>query len=439
MFSTLTKKLSTIFQSISGSGYLTKETVAQTVDQIKEALLEADVPFEVVQKFCTELQQETEGSKVLKGLKPGEQVIKIVHDKLISYLGGIKNSSDITKSNILLVMGLQGSGKTTSIAKLANYLQEQKKVNAQNILVSSLDFNRPAAQEQLAILAKQVGASCFKPASTDPVQAAQEIKNEFRRRNYKYLIVDTAGRMHVDNQLLEELRSIDSIINPSSKLLVVDAMTGQQSLSVARAFDQAVGFNSVIMTKMDSDASGGAAFGFRYMLAKPISFVGTGEKCADLQLFRPDRIAKRLLGMGDMVTLAEEAQKKIKKAEQESSYNALKRGRLTLTDFAKQMEMMSKLGSLSHIMKYLPGMGAQLSDAQIEAGESQMKKFKALISSMTPKERACTELIKGSRKVRIAQGAGMEVKDVNFLLERFDQCKQYVKLLKMSRLTNLFK
>jgi len=434
MFDFLSEKFSSIFSRLTGKGYLSESNVQEAIDKVKDALLEADVPYKLVDEFTESIRQEVVGKKVIKSLKPGEQFIKVIHEKLLHFLGdSLDNNFALQIPSMVMVMGLQGSGKTTTIAKLAKFVQKQaeKRGKQRKILLASVDFYRPAAVDQLEVLAKQVGVGFYRASSTDPVYAAKEINNYAKNNRFEIIFLDTAGRLHVDNAMLKELQQIDMSLRPKCKILVLDSMTGQESLNVAKAFNQAVSFNSAILTKMDSDTRSGAAFAFRYSLQKPISFVGIGEKIDDLEPFRPKRVADRMLGMGDIISLVEKAEEKIKKNEQESLYKAFTSGKMNLQDFANQMDMVGRLGSLSRIMKYMPGMsGANVSPEMIQKGEKEVKRFKAIISSMTPKERFYPKVLDGSRKKRIALGAGVKVEDINILLQRFEQSQQYAKLFK---------
>jgi signal recognition particle subunit SRP54 len=302
------------------------------------------------------------------------------------------------------------------------------------VLLASVDYYRPAAIEQLKVLAKSVGVDFYAPegfglTSGEPVKAAKNIYNYFKNNNYHVLILDTAGRLHVDENMLEELKNIDKLLTPRYKFLVLDAMTGQESLTVAHAFENAVGFNSAILTKMDSDARGGAAFAFKYEIKKPISFVGSGEKIDDLESFIPERMASRILGMGDILTLIEKTENSINLQDQQDAAKKFMSGGFNLQDFADQMGMVSKVGSLQKIAKYLPGVG-NISPEMLEKSEKEMKKFKAIISSMNKKERILPQILDASRKRRIAKGAGVVVEDVNILLQRFEQSKQFAKMFK---------
>lgn len=443
MFKFLTNKFSNIFSSLTGKNKLSEQNIDQVLGQVKDSLLEADVPYEVVDQLVAEVKTEVMGQKVLSGLNPGEQFIKIFHERLKNFLGGSASFTSFQIPSVVMVMGLQGSGKTTTIAKLAKFTKElaAKKGKNRKILLGSIDFYRPAAVDQLEILSKQVGVDFYRSSETDPVAAANDIYSNWQQGGYDYLFLDTAGRMHVDSDMLQELVEVNSSLNPKYKLLILDSMTGQESLKVAQAFDQSVGFNGAILTKMDSDTLGGASLAFRYVLKKPIYFVGSGEKIADLEQFHPDRIATRLLGMGDLQTLMEKAQSKIKSSDQEQSMAAFKKGRITLDDFAQQLGMVSKMGSLSKVMQYMPGMGnANISPEKLEQGDQELKKFRVIISSMTRKERLVPKILDASRKDRIANGAGVKVQDVNYLLQRFEQSAQFVKLLKkQGRFQNMFK
>ena len=443
MFDFLSQKFSGILSWVKDKGRLTDKNISDAMTQVKEALLDADIPLNVIEDFLTQVQDEIVGQKIHAKLNAGQTLIKIVHDKLLEFLGG-KNSFVLSSFQIpavIMVMGLQGSGKTTTIAKLANFVlaQAKKKGKRRRILLASVDFYRPAAVEQLSILAKQVGVDFYSAKSNDPVSASSEIYGHFKKNNYELLFLDTAGRLHIDSNMMEELISLDSKITPKYKVLVLDSMTGQESLNVARAFDQSVGFDTAILSKMDSDTRGGAAFAFKYSLKKSISFIGCGEKIEDLENFIPDRMATRILGMGDILSLIEKAEEAVDKQDQEDMAKRIMSGGFSLKDFAGQMDMINKMGSFQKIMKYLPGMG-NVTDDVMEKGQDEMKKFRAIISSMNQKEQLMPEILNGSRKLRIAKGAGVEVQDVNLLLQKFEQSKQFVKMFKnKGQFRNLFK
>lgn len=435
MFDFLSQKFSSIFSRLKGQTRLTEEGIKEILEKVHDALLEADVPYNIVQDFTEEVKKEVVGKKLAHALNSSEMLLKIVHEKLLAFMSG--NASDGTFSfqmpSIILVEGLQGSGKTTTIAKLAYMLKEQalSRGKDRRILVASVDFYRPAAIDQLELLAQKAGVLFYRSPLTDPVEAAADCAKKAQQEQSDILLLDTAGRLHVDEAMLEELKKIDARIKPKYKLLVIDAMTGQESLKIAQTFDEKVGFMGAILTKMDSDTRGGAAFAFRYALKKPILYVATGEKLADLEAFRPDRMVSRIMGMGDLQTLLEKAEEKIKKSEQDALSKSFARGKMTLEDFAQQMDMVGKLGSITGLMKYLPGMGSfKMTPEMLEKGEKEMKKFRAIIRSMTPKERIHTKLLDASRKSRIATGAGVTVADVNSLLARFEESQKFMKLLK---------
>lgn len=434
MFDFLTSTFSSLMNKITKQGILTESAIKETMQNIKESLLEADVPHAVIEDFITSVEKDIIGKKVISSLKPGEQLVKVVHDRLVHFLGGKEtNAFTFQMPSVVMVMGLQGSGKTTTLAKLAYMVkaQAEQKGKTRRILFASVDYYRPAAIDQLEVLAKQVGVDFYRSSATNPVKAAHDIYAYFKSQHYELLFLDTAGRLHIDASLMQELKDIDAAINPRHKLLVLDAMTGQESLTVAQSFDQAVGFQHAILTKMDSDTRGGAAFAFRYAIKKPVLFIGVGEKPADLELFYPERMASRILGMGDIVSLAEKASAAIKESEQARMARAMEDGKMTLQDFADQLAMISKMGSLTKLMGYMPGLGGQkVNPDALEKGEKEMRRFKAILSSMTPKERIAPRILDGSRKQRIAKGAGATVAEVNLLLTRFEEMKQFAKMFK---------
>jgi signal recognition particle subunit SRP54 len=435
MFDYLSQKFSSVYDTLTGAHKLTEKNIDQALVKVHEALLEADVPYDVVKDFTSHIKEQALNTKLQRSLKPAEHLMKILHDNVLEFLGGKASSMDFafTIPSVVMVMGLQGAGKTTTIAKLVSYVQKQaqKKGKKRRIGVGSVDFYRPAAVDQLKVLSERVDAHFIESSYKDPVSAAQDIADQAKKNHIDILFLDTAGRLHVDNDMLYELQQIDTHVRPKYKFLVVDAMTGQESLNVARAFDENVGFTGSIITKMDSEARGGLAFAFRYKIKKPILFVATGEKTDDLEPFRAERMTTRIIGMGDVKSLVEKAEEKIKKSEQQELYKSFSKGKITLQDFASHMDMVSRLGSLSHVLKFLPGASSMgISPDMIEKGEGEMKKFKAIISSMTPKERCNAQILDPSRKKRVAQGSGLSVADVNALLTRFEQSQQFLKHFK---------
>lgn len=436
MFDFLSNKFSTLFSRLTGQSKLTENNIKETLQKVHDALLEADVPYALVETFLKEVSDEAIGQKVFTAtLKPGEHFVKIIHDKMVVFLGGAQTSESIMFQipSVIMLMGLQGSGKTTTVAKLAAFTQKQaeKRGKKRKILVASVDFYRPAALDQLEILARQIGVDFYRSVESDPCGAAVDIYNYYKKNNYEHLFLDTAGRMHVDSSLLQELKTIDSRLHPKYKYLVLDAMTGQESLRIAQLFEEAVGFNGAILTKVDSDSRGGAAFAFRYTMKKPIVFIGSGEKIGDLEFCRPERMASRILGMGDIQSLIERAEEKVKQADKDALEKSIQQGRMSLHDFAQQLAMMNKIGSLTQIMNYMPGLGQnKLTPEMIEKGEKEIKRFRAIICSMTKKEKLCPALLNGSRKQRIAKGSGVTVTQINEFLDRFEKSQQFVKLFK---------
>ncbi len=412
MLEFLSEKISSIFGSLTGKKQLPQAAFDQACMQLRDALLEADVPFSVVEQFVKEMREESAKKKIFAALNPSEQLMKVVYDTLVSFLGGQQGHVGTFPQSLpatILVMGLQGSGKTTTIAKLASYVLTQAKKNGKQrrILLASVDFQRPAAIDQLEILAKKVGVDFYRSQAQSAQAAASEISAYAKRERYEIVFIDTAGRLHIDSGLLQELASVEALVKPTYKLIVLDAMMGQESLSVAQVFADKIGFSASIVTKADSDTRSGVLFAFRYIFKKPVLFVGTGEKAEDLDLFRPERAAQRILGMGDLMSLVEKAQEKIKSGEQERLAASFKEGALSLQDFAQHIDMINRLGSLSTVMKYLPGgLARGVSSDALETGEAELKKFRAIISSMTLKERLYPKILNASRKQRVAKGLG---------------------------------
>lgn len=442
MFSSISDKFSSIFAKITGTKTLSEKNVADVIASLQDSLIDADVPYEVVESFVSQVKRDALGKSVIGSVRPGEMFIKVVYDQLKSLLSGdasVPDSLAFSIPSVLMFMGLQGSGKTTTIGKIAYYLKaqaEQKRKN-RRILLASVDFQRPAAIDQLEIIAGRLHIDFFRASAVNVSEAVQEILAAYKSGGYDHLLLDTAGRLHVDAMLLEELVGIKKIVKPRYSILVLDAMTGQQSLTVAKAFEQAVGFDGAILSKMDSDTKAGAALAFKFVLKKPIMAVGVGEHFEDLQYFKPDRVANRLIGLGDLETLLEKAQQKISAQEQESAAKRMMSGDFTYEDFLQQLTMVNRIGSLQSLMGYLPGAASvKLTAEQIEQGERDLKRFKAIIQSMTPRERRQPGILNDSRKRRIASGAGVLEKNIDQLVERFEQSRQFVKLLKKNGLFN---
>ena len=435
MFDFLSEKFSSLFSSLTGSGQITEKNIETVLQQVQDTLIDADVPYDAATAFLHEVKTEVVGKKIATALKPSEQFVKIVHDKLLYFLGG--QSTETTFSfqipSMVMVMGLQGAGKTTTVAKIARFIMDQaaKRGKQRRILIASVDFNRPAAIDQLEIMAQKVQVGFYRSTKVSAVEAALDIAHYGKTHLYEIIILDTAGRLHVDKDLMKELKDIDALVCPKYKFLVLDAMIGQESLVVAQMFEKEIGFTGAILTKFDSQTRGGVALAFKYILKKPLLFLGTGEKVENFELFRPERLVKRILGMGDIASLVERAEEKIKQSEQEALYKSMKNGKMTLRDFADQMNMVAKLGSLGDLMKYLPGSArVEVTDDKVAEAEVELKKFKAIMGSMTEKEQLNCKLLDASRRKRIASGSGVQISDIEGLISRFEQSQQFMKLFK---------
>ncbi|AFL73878.1 signal recognition particle protein [Thiocystis violascens] len=431
MFENLQDRFEGVLTNLRGQGRLTEDNIKETLREVRMALLEADVALPVVRRFVEEVREKALGEAVTRSLTPGQVLIKIVNDELVSIMGQANEQLDLTTQPpaVVLMAGLQGSGKTTSVAKLARWLQEKQK---KSVMVVSCDVYRPAAIEQLKTVAAEVGAE-FYPSSgdQDPVEIAKRALDSARKHYKDVLIVDTAGRLHVDVAMMDEIKAIHAALNPIETLFVVDAMTGQDAANTAKAFDEALPLTGVILTKTDGDARGGAALSIRQITGKPIKFLGTGEKTAALEPFHPDRVASRILGMGDVVSLVEEVQAKVDRDKAEKLVKKLKKGKdFDLADFKEQLEQMNQMGGIASLMEKLPGMGQIPEHVKNRANDREMGKLVAIINSMTLNERRFPAVIKGSRKRRIAAGSGTQVQDVNQLLKQFMQMQKMMKKMK---------
>jgi signal recognition particle subunit SRP54 len=431
MFESLSDRLAGVFRSFRGSARLTEENVREGLREVRLALLEADVNFTVVRDFVERVREACLGQDVLKGISPAQQVMKIVHDELVSLLGAEAATLKLQGASpaVIMLVGLQGSGKTTSAGKIAHMLQKQK---MRPYLVPA-DVYRPAAIEQLNVLAKQLEMPCF-PSTADmkPVDIARAAMAEGHKPDVQasVLLLDTAGRLHVDEPLMEELSAIKAAVNPQEILFVADAMTGQDAVTVAQAFNERLGITGVVLTKMDGDARGGAALSIRAVTGAPVKFVGIGEKLTELEIFHPDRIAGRILGMGDVLTLVEKAQSTINAEEAEALARKMQKASFDLEDFRTQMRRIKKLGSLDSILKMIPGLGGvreKLTQAGGTMPEKELARTEAVINSMTPAERRNPDLLNGSRRARIARGAGVTVSVVNQTVRQFDQMRKMMK------------
>lgn len=425
MFESLTDRLSGVFRSFGQKRQLDEENIQAGLREVRLALLEADVNFAVVKQFVDQAKEKCLGQTLLKGVSPAQQVVKIIHDQLVELLGGEATDLKIvSKPAVIMLVGLQGSGKTTSAAKIANFLRKRR----HSPYLVPADVYRPAAIDQLTVLARQLGMPFFQSdTSMDPVNIARDAVAAAKRENASVVMLDTAGRLHVDEPLMQELVNIRDAVHPDEILFVADAMTGQDAVNVAKSFNDRFGLTGVVLTKMDGDARGGAALSIRAVTGAPVKFVGVGEKLSELEVFHPDRIAGRILGMGDVLTLVEKAQSEFDEEEIQALERKMRKASFDLEDFRTQMRRIKKIGSFDSILKMIPGMGAiseKLSQASDVMPEKEMAKAEAIINSMTLAERRKPEILNGSRRSRIAKGAGVAVADVNQLVRKFEQMRK---------------
>src|SRR5580765_791759 len=440
MFESLSDKLKRTLKNLRGEGVLTKDHVDAALREIRLALLEADVNYKVAKDFIASVKEKAEGQQVWLELKPSEQVVKIVFDELVELLGGQSSRLVFTKTspNVVMIVGLQGSGKTTSTGKIARWLAQNQQ---RKPLLLSTDVYRPAAREQLKVIAKATGQSIFeKPETNDPLELTRAALQQARDVGYDTLLIDTAGRLHIDDQLMEELVQIKSETHPVEILFVADAMTGQDAVRSAEEFHRRIGITGVVLTKMDGDARGGAALSIKQVIGQPVKFVGVGEKYDALEPFYPDRVAQRILGMGDVLSLIEEVQSKVDQSEAEEQLKKLQKNEFTLDDFRSQLRQVKKLGSFSKIMKLLPdqllgGFGMpQLDDEQSKLMEQELKRTEAIIDSMTWEERNDHRILNANRRRRIARGSGTSVANVNQLIKQYTEMRQMMRQLTSSGL-----
>ncbi len=426
-FEGLASKLQNIFKKLGNKGKLSEKEVKESLREVRLALLEADVNYTVVKSFINHVTERAVGSEVLESLTPAQQVIKIVNEELTSLMGGqaAKLEYGSRKPSVFLLAGLQGAGKTTMAGKLATYL---KKHQSKDTLLVACDIYRPAAIDQLKIVGEKAGVKVFERGQADPVETAK-LAVEFAERNFlDVVIVDTAGRLHIDETMMDEIAAIKEATSPSEILLVVDAMTGQDAVNVAKSFHEKLGLTGVILTKLDGDTRGGAALSVREVTGQPIKFSGTGEKLTDLEVFHPDRMASRILGMGDMLTLIEKAEKAFDEKKALELTAKIRKDEFTLDDFLDQFQQVKSMGSLDELVGMIPGMNAsQLKGAQVD--QKAVGRVEAIIRAMTPYERSKPEILNASRKRRIAKGSGTTVQEVNRLLNQFDQTRQMMKQL----------
>jgi len=426
MFEILSERLTSVLQRLTGRGRLTEKDVDEALREVRLALLEADVNFKVVKDMVARVREKSVGVGVLESLSPGQQVVKIVYDELTATLGGANKGLEPSPKSpsVALLVGLQGSGKTTTVAKLGLYLRKR----GLRPLLAAADPYRPAAAEQLSVLAQQVDVPCYRPTdSQKAVETARRAVEQARNRGENWVIVDTAGRLQIDQELMAELAEMRRHVSPSEVLLVVDAMTGQEAVRVAQEFHEKVGLTGLVLTKMDGDARGGAALSITSVTGLPIKFIGIGEKTDALEPYHPDRLASRILGMGDILTLAEKAQEAVDQKQALEAQKKLKAGTMDLEDFLGQLRQMRKIGPLAQILDMIPGFPAKKLALPENMDEVHIKRIEAIILSMTPQERHHPEIIGGSRRRRIARGSGTTTADINQLLNQFEQVRKLMK------------
>lgn len=428
MFENLTERLTRTFKNISGKGRLTEENIQDALREVRLSLLEADVALPVIKEFIEQVKQKALGQDVASNLNPDQALIKIVNDELIHIMGDTRSELDFKTQPpaVFLLAGLQGSGKTTSAAKLARYLKETEK---KKVMLVSVDVYRPAAIKQLQLLAEQLDVAFFPAESHEkPLDIAKKALDSAKKQFMDILIVDTAGRLHIDVDMMSEIKTVHQAIKPVETLFVVDSMTGQDAANTAKAFHEALPLTGVILTKTDGDARGGAALSVRQITGQPIKFMGTGEKIEALEPFHPERVASRILGMGDILSLIEEVERKTDKAASEKLAKKIKKGNgFDLEDFRQQLLQMNNMGGIAGMMSKLPGMNKMPAEAMNSVNDKSLAQTVAIINSMTPKERRIPKLIVGSRKKRIAKGSGTEIQDVNRLLKQFNQMEKMMK------------
>lgn len=440
MFESLTQRLNQTIKRLRGEARLTEDNIKDALREVRMALLEADVALPVVKSFIDRVRERAIGHDVLTSLTPGQALIKVVRDELVAVMGEVNEglTLNVRPPAVVLMAGLQGSGKTTTVAKLARLLKERA---GKSVLVTSCDIYRPAAIEQLALLAKEVGAEFYPSAlNQDPVAIAQAAINQGQKRMIDVVIVDTAGRLHVDDEMMAEIKRIHTAIQPVETLFVVDSMTGQDAANTAKVFNDALPLTGVVLTKADGDARGGAALSVRQITGKPIKFMGIGEKTDALEPFYPDRIASRILGMGDVLSLVEQAERTVDRNEAEKLAKKLQKGNnFDLEDFRIQLQQMKKMGGMSSLMDKLPGVSELPDEIKNNVNDKEVNRLEAIICSMTTQERSYPHIIKGSRKKRIAAGSGTQIQDVNKLLKQFEQMQKMMKKIQKGGIHKLLR
>ena len=426
MFDNLSERLERSFKILKGEGKITEINVAETLKDVRKALLDADVNYKVAKSFTDTVKEKALGQNVLTAVKPSQLMVKIVHDELTALMGGETAELELNgRPAIILMSGLQGSGKTTFSGKLARMLKAKK--NRKPLLVAC-DVYRPAAVDQLTVLGEQIEVPVYsEPGSKDPVQIALNAIHEAKAKGYDLVIVDTAGRLAIDEQMMNEIEAIKKAINPDETLFVVDSMTGQDAVNTAREFNERLDFNGVVLTKLDGDTRGGAALSIRTVVNKPIKFVGTGEKMDALDIFHPERMADRILGMGDIVSLVERAQEQYDEEEAKRLQKKIAKNQFDFNDFISQIQQIKKMGNLKELASMIPGVGKALKDVDID--DNAFKSIEAIIYSMTPDERSNPAILNGSRRQRIAKGSGTSIQEVNKLIKQFDETRKMMRML----------
>lgn len=424
MFENLSERLERSFKILKGEGKITEINVAETLKDVRKALLEADVNYKVAKTFTDTVKQKALGQNVLTAVKPGQMMVKIVHDELAELMGGQATELNLTgRPTIILMAGLNGAGKTTMSGKLALRLKTQ---NHKKPLLAACDTFRPAAMEQLRVLAEQVGVPCYlEEGATDPITVAQNAIKEAKAKDYDVVIVDTAGRQSIDEELMQQIEQIKAAVNPNETLLVVDAMTGQDAVNTAKTFNERLEIDGVILTKLDGDTRGGAALSIRTVVDKPIKFVGTGEKMEALDVFHPERMADRILGMGDIVSFVERAQQQFDEEEAKRLEKKIAKNKFDYNDFLGQINQIKKMGNIKDLASMIPGVGKALKDVDID--DNAFKSVEAMIGSMTPYEREHPECINPSRKQRIAKGSGVSIDEINRITKQFEQMRKMMR------------
>ena len=436
MFEGLSDKLERSFRILKGQGHITEINVAETLKEVRKALLDADVSYKIAKDFTDQVKQEAMGQKILTSVSPSQLMVKIVHDKLAELMGSSQAELNTQgKPAIILMSGLQGSGKTTFSAKLAHYLKSKK---GRQVMMAACDIYRPAAIEQIKVLGEQIGVEVYsEPDNRDPVQIARRAVQYAKDKNYNGVIIETAGRLAIDEEMMKEIAAIKNGVQPNETLFVVDAMTGQDAVNTAKAFNERLDFDGVVLTKLDGDTRGGAALTIRAVVTKPIKFVGIGEKIDAIDVFYPSRMADRILGMGDIVSLVERAQEQFDEEEARKLQKKIAHDEFNFNDFMTQIKQIKKMGNVKDLMSMIPGMGKALRDVDID--DNAFKGIEAIIYSMTPDERENPKLLNGSRRKRIAIGSGNDIQEVNRLIKQFYETSKMMKMMSAGKGKNMMR